>query len=85
MAIGNPYEPAGPFFEACKLGTWHVIPISVYDTPNFTGEPVPEKAQTDLHLTVAGKDRPVPFEDEQTYRLAVDGGVVGDEMLEGTP
>jgi len=48
LAIGNPYEPTGPFFEACRLQTWTVIPISVYDTPNFTGEPVPEKAQAEL-------------------------------------
>jgi hypothetical protein len=48
LAIGNPYEPTGPFHEACRLPTWTVIPISVYDTPNFTGEPVPEKAQAEL-------------------------------------
>jgi phage terminase large subunit len=48
LAIGNPFEPVGPFFEACSSKTWHVIPISVYDTPNFTGEPVPEKAQAEL-------------------------------------
>lgn len=48
LAIGNPYEPQGPFYEACRLATWTVIPISVFDTPNFTGEPVPEKAQDEL-------------------------------------
>jgi hypothetical protein len=48
LAIGNPFEPTGPFFEACRLPTWHVIPISVFDTPNFTGEPVPDKAQAEL-------------------------------------
>ena len=48
LAIGNPYEPSGPFFEACRLPTWTVIPISVFDTPNFTGEPVPAKAQEEL-------------------------------------
>ena len=48
LAIGNPYEPTGPFYEACRLPTWTVIPISVFDTPNFTGESVPEKAQAEL-------------------------------------
>jgi len=48
LAIGNPYEPVGPFFEACRLPTWNVIPISVFDTPNFTDEPVPAKAQLEL-------------------------------------
>lgn len=48
LAIGNPHEPQGAFFEACRTSTWHVIHISVYDTPNFTGEPVPDKAQAEL-------------------------------------
>jgi hypothetical protein len=48
LAIGNPHEPMGPFFEACRSKTWHVIHISVFDTPNFTHEPVPEKAQAEL-------------------------------------
>ena len=48
LAIGNPHEPQGPFYEACRSKTWTVIHISVFDTPNFTGEPVPEKAQAEL-------------------------------------
>lgn len=48
LAIGNPHEPQGPFHEACRSPIWHVIHISVFDTPNFTGEPVPEKAQAEL-------------------------------------
>ena len=48
LAIGNPWEPVGPFYEACKSPNWHVIKISVFDTPNFTGEAVPEKAQAEL-------------------------------------
>jgi hypothetical protein len=48
LAIGNPHEPQGPFFEACRSKIWHVIHISVHDTPNFTKEPVPEKAQAEL-------------------------------------
>jgi phage terminase large subunit len=48
LAIGNPHEPQGPFFEACRASTWTVQHISVFDTPNFTGEPVPEKAKHEL-------------------------------------
>jgi phage terminase large subunit len=48
LAIGNPFEPTGPFYEACQSPVWHVIPISVFDTPNFTAEPVPAKAQNEL-------------------------------------
>lgn len=48
LAIGNPWEPQGPFYAACQSATWHVIPISVFDTPNFSGEPVPQKAKDEL-------------------------------------
>ena len=43
---------------------WHVIPISVFDTPNFTGEPVPLKA-TDELVT--------PFWVEQQRSLGLEG------------
>lgn len=48
LAIGNPHEPTGPFYEACRSQTWHVIPISVFDTPNFTGEAVPAHVAAQL-------------------------------------
>jgi hypothetical protein len=48
LAIGNPLEPVGPFYEACRSPNWHVIRISVFDTPNFTGEDVPAKATLEL-------------------------------------
>lgn len=42
LAIGNPDDPVTEFAEVCKPGSgWSVIPISVFDTPNFTGEEVP--------------------------------------------
>ena len=48
LAIGNPHEPSGPFFEACRSKTWRVIPISVFDTPNFTGEAVSSDVSSKL-------------------------------------
>lgn len=54
LAIGNPDNPATEFARICdgapedgtsgmsKLGWW-VITISVFDTPNFTGERVPDE------------------------------------------
>jgi hypothetical protein len=42
VATGNPDDPATNFHEICKPGSgWHVIEVSAFDTPNFTGEPVP--------------------------------------------
>lgn len=43
LAIGNPDDPVTQFAEVCKPGSgWHVISISAFDTPNFTGEYVPD-------------------------------------------
>ncbi len=43
IAIGNPDDPTSEFERVCRPGSgWNVIWISAFDTPNFTGEPVPE-------------------------------------------
>jgi len=44
VAIGNPDNPASEFRRVCTPGSgWHVMGISAYDSPNLTGEPVPEE------------------------------------------
>lgn len=44
MAIGNPDDPDSHFAQVCALGSeWNVIPISAFDTPNLSGEPIPER------------------------------------------
>ncbi|KUF18456.1 hypothetical protein [Streptomyces silvensis] len=43
LAIGNPDSPSSHFRKVCVPGSgWHVIGISAFDTPNLTGEEVPE-------------------------------------------
>jgi len=43
LAIGNPDDPATEFGNVCKPGSgFNTIQISAFDTPNFTGEFVPE-------------------------------------------
>lgn len=43
LMIGNPDDPEGEFYEACKPGSgFKVVHISAFDSPNFTGEPMPE-------------------------------------------
>ncbi len=42
VAIGNPDDPSGEFYEACKPGSgWTVVHVSAFESPNFTGEPMP--------------------------------------------
>lgn len=43
LAIGNPDDPATQFAEVCKPGSgWHVIQIDALESPNFTGEKIPD-------------------------------------------
>lgn len=43
LAIGNPTSTSSYFHTACTTAPgWNVIPVSAYDTPNLTGEPVPD-------------------------------------------
>lgn len=43
LAIGNPDNPAAHFRKVCEPGSgWHVIGISAFESPNLTGEQVPE-------------------------------------------
>lgn len=41
LAIGNPSESSGPFFDASVSSKWHCIPISAFDTPNFAATSLP--------------------------------------------
>ena len=44
LAIGNPDDPTSEFASICKPGSgWNVIGIGAFDSPNFTGEPMPER------------------------------------------
>lgn len=50
LAIGNPDDPLSEFAAVCKPGSgWNTIKISAFDTPNLTGEPVPESLR---HLLI---------------------------------
>lgn len=49
LAIGNPDDPTGEFFEHCRPGSgWNVVHISAFDSPNFTGEEMPDKVLQQL-------------------------------------
>jgi hypothetical protein len=51
LKIGNPDDPSTDFADSCKPGSgYNVIPISAFDTPNFTGEEIPEYLK---HLLVS--------------------------------
>jgi len=43
LAVGNPDDPGTEFARVCSGGRWNTIKISAFDTPNFTGEEVPDE------------------------------------------
>jgi hypothetical protein len=43
LDIGNPEDCTAPFYRHCLPDSgFNVIPVSAFDTPNFTGEEIPE-------------------------------------------
>jgi len=42
LAIGNPDDPGSHFARVCVSSRWTNIRISAFDSPNFTGETVPD-------------------------------------------
>jgi hypothetical protein len=49
LAIGNPDDPNCEFARLCSPGSvWHTIPISAFDSPNFTGEEMPRDVKSQL-------------------------------------
>ncbi len=70
LAIGNPDDPTVEFAVICAENSgWNVIKISAYETPNFTGEQMPQDVLDSLvsPISVAsviqrwGKDHPFYF------------------------
>lgn len=43
LAIGNPDDPNSEFAKLCRPGSgWNVVQLGAFDSPNFTGEAVPD-------------------------------------------
>jgi hypothetical protein len=58
LAIGNPDDPGSEFASVCKPSSgWNTITISAFDTPNFTGEFVPEDVANNLTTPLWVEDR----------------------------
>jgi hypothetical protein len=94
LAIGNPDDPICEFARICHgadpvaggmsdLG-WYVIPISIFDTPNFTGEDIPDELRHHLPawswLETSALDWGGPELVAEAHRIA-GGGLVDEESL----
>lgn len=75
LAIGNPDNANTHFFKVSQPGSgWHPIRISAFETPNFTGEPVPEKVGVSLISTEWAEEKKTEWgEDNALYSSKVLG------------
>jgi hypothetical protein len=80
LAIGNPDNPAAHFRKVCEPGSgWHVIGISAFDSPNFTGEDVPDELrQVLVSADWVEEKRREWGEDNPLYRSKVLGQFADD-------
>lgn len=71
LAIGNPDDPASEFARVCSPGSgYNVIGISAFDTPAFTGEPIPTNLYEVLVSQLWVEERAKKWGEESPYYIA---------------
>jgi hypothetical protein len=80
LAIGNPDDPGSYFAKVCQPDSgWHVISIDAFETPNFTGEQVPDDLRELLVSPIYEQEMRTEFgEDGATYLSKVRGRFPSD-------
>ncbi|MFF8482339.1 terminase large subunit domain-containing protein [Streptomyces antibioticus] len=79
LAIGNPDDPGSQFARVCANDRWNTIRISAFDTPNFTGEAVPNDLLEMLVSQAYVEDMADEFgEESPTYISKVTGEFPSD-------
>lgn len=74
LAIGNPDFPVGEFVECFgPRSSWNKIHISAFDTPNFTGEEVPDE----LRHVLASK----VWQEEKLLKWGADNPIYQSKVL----
>lgn len=74
LAIGNPDNPGSYFRKVCAPGSgWNVIGISAFDSPNLTGEEVPE----DVAQALVGRE----WVEEKAREWGVDNPLYRSKVL----
>jgi hypothetical protein len=75
LAIGNPDDPGSYFARVCQPDAgWNVVSIDALDSPNFTGEPIPDDLRELLVSPIYEQEMRAEFgEDGATYLSKVRG------------
>jgi hypothetical protein len=80
LVIGNPDDPGAYFAKVCQPASgWHVISIDAFETPNFTGEAVPDELRELLVSPIYEGEMRAEFGEEgATYLSKVRGRFPSD-------
>jgi hypothetical protein len=80
LAIGNPDDASSEFARICTDPGWHTMRISAFDSPNLTGEQVPDELSEVLVSREWVEDRRARWgEDNPLYRAKVLGEFADNE------
>jgi hypothetical protein len=83
LAIGNPDDPGSYFATVCAGGDWNLIEISAFDSPNFTGEVVPEALAENLVSEVYVEEIRRDFGEESPTYISKVGGKFPKDAADG--
>lgn len=84
LAIGNPSDPLSHFASVCKPGSgWHTIHIDAFDTPNFTGEVVPDEVRPLLISPLFAEERARDWGEDSPLYIAKVRGLFPEDADDG--
>lgn len=83
LAIGNPDDPGSYFATVCAGGDWNLIEISAFDSPNFTGEPVPEALAEQLVSDVYVEEIRRDYGEQSPIYISKVGGKFPKDSADG--
>lgn len=88
LLIGNPTKVGGQFYRAfsSERATWHQIHISVFDSPNYTGEHVPADVKRAMPRGTWAEEKAQQWGAESAiYQVRVEGKFpdTGDDTVIG--
>lgn len=83
LAIGNPDDPGTEFARVCGSGRWNTIRVSAFDTPNFTGEEVPDDLRAMLVSRAYVEEMAQEYGEESPTYISKVGGEFPSDAEDG--
>jgi hypothetical protein len=83
LAIGNPDDPSSYFATVCRPGSgFEVIGIDAYESPNFTGEEVPDDVRSNLVSPLWAEERAAEWGPESPMYIAKVRGMFPEDVTD---